>query len=127
MRIQEFSDAVGCLPGSCFTVLRNSILLYGQVLSQQGLCVCCIASTNDYLLPVCRRQRGADHHRHDAQVLFHTFTFCVRLLTTWFLLLLWAAGANVVLTTKGIDDMTLKYFVEAGVMAVRRVPKDDLK
>lgn len=37
------------------------------------------------------------------------------------------AGANVVLTTKGIDDMTLKYFVEAGVLAVRRVPKDDLK
>lgn len=36
-------------------------------------------------------------------------------------------GANVVLTTKGIDDMTLKYFVEAGVLAVRRVPKDDLK
>jgi len=32
-----------------------------------------------------------------------------------------------VLTTKGIDDMTLKYFVEAGVLAVRRVPKDDLK
>ena len=38
-----------------------------------------------------------------------------------------APGANVVLTTKGIDDMTLKYFVEAGVLAVRRVPKDDLK
>lgn len=37
------------------------------------------------------------------------------------------AGANVVLTTKGIDDLALKYFVEAGVMAVRRVPKDDLK
>jgi T-complex protein 1 subunit alpha len=37
------------------------------------------------------------------------------------------AGANVVLTTKGIDDMTLKYFVEAGVLAARRVPKDDLK
>jgi T-complex protein 1 subunit alpha len=33
----------------------------------------------------------------------------------------------VVLTTKGIDDMCLKYFVEAGVLAVRRVPKDDLK
>eukprot|EP00918_Siedleckia_nematoides_P098517 GHVU01215565.1.p1 GENE.GHVU01215565.1~~GHVU01215565.1.p1 ORF type:complete len:544 (+),score=136.04 GHVU01215565.1:1813-3444(+) len=37
------------------------------------------------------------------------------------------AGANVVLTTQGIDDMALKYFVEAGVMAVRRVPKKDLK
>ncbi|KAF8066422.1 CCT1 [Scenedesmus sp. PABB004] len=37
------------------------------------------------------------------------------------------AGANVVLTTKGIDDMTLKYFVEAGVLAVRRVAKEDLK
>jgi T-complex protein 1 subunit alpha len=32
-----------------------------------------------------------------------------------------------VLTTKGIDDLALKYFVEAGVMALRRVPKDDLK
>eukprot|EP00798_Chlamydomonas_sp_ICE-L_P030328 gene30328-35321_t len=38
-----------------------------------------------------------------------------------------AAGANVVLTTKGIDDMSLKYFVEAGVIACRRVPKDDLR
>lgn len=38
-----------------------------------------------------------------------------------------AAGANVVLTTKGIDDMSLKYFVEAGVIACRRVPKEDLR
>ena len=38
-----------------------------------------------------------------------------------------AAGANVVLTTKGIDDLCLKYFVEAGVMAARRVPKDALR
>lgn len=29
------------------------------------------------------------------------------------------SGASVVLTTKGIDDLCLKYFVEAGVMAVR--------
>lgn len=38
-----------------------------------------------------------------------------------------ASGANVILTTKGIDDMALKYFVEAGAIACRRVPKDDLK
>ena len=38
-----------------------------------------------------------------------------------------ATGANVVLTTKGIDDMCLKYFVEAGAMAVRRVAKEDLR
>lgn len=38
-----------------------------------------------------------------------------------------ASGANVILTTKGIDDMSLKYFVEAGAIAVRRVPKDDLR
>lgn len=37
------------------------------------------------------------------------------------------SGANVVLTTKGIDDMALKYFVEAGVIAVRRCKKSDLK
>ncbi|XP_076890015.1 T-complex protein 1 subunit alpha [Bidens hawaiensis] len=37
------------------------------------------------------------------------------------------AGANVVLTTKGIDDMALKYFVEAGAIAVRRVRKEDLR
>jgi T-complex protein 1 subunit alpha len=37
------------------------------------------------------------------------------------------AGANVVLTTKGIDDLCLKYFVEAGAMAVRRVKKEDLR
>lgn len=32
-----------------------------------------------------------------------------------------------ILTTKGIDDLCLKYFVEAGAMAVRRVKKEDLK
>lgn len=37
------------------------------------------------------------------------------------------AGANVVLTTKGIDDLCLKLFVEAGVMAVRRCKKEDLR
>ncbi|KAK4797619.1 hypothetical protein SAY86_029945 [Trapa natans] len=37
------------------------------------------------------------------------------------------AGANVILTTKGIDDMALKYFVEAGAIAVRRVKKDDMR
>lgn len=36
-------------------------------------------------------------------------------------------GANVVLTTGGIDDLCLKYFVEAGAMAVRRCKKNDLK
>ena len=36
-------------------------------------------------------------------------------------------GAKVILTTKGIDDLCLKYFVEAGAMAVRRVKKEDLK
>ena len=38
-----------------------------------------------------------------------------------------ASGANVVLTTKGIDDLCLKEFVEAGAMAVRRCRKEDLK
>ena len=37
------------------------------------------------------------------------------------------AGANVVLTTKGIDDMALKYFVEANAIALRRVKKEDLR
>jgi T-complex protein 1 subunit alpha len=37
------------------------------------------------------------------------------------------AGAKVVLTTKGIDDLCMKYFVEAGVLCARRVPKEDLK
>ena len=32
-----------------------------------------------------------------------------------------ATGANVILTTGGIDDLCLKYFVEAGAMAVRNV------
>ena len=38
-----------------------------------------------------------------------------------------AAGANVVLTTGGIDDLCLKYFVEHKAMAVRRCKKEDLK
>lgn len=37
------------------------------------------------------------------------------------------AGANVVLTTKGIDDLCLKSFVEKGCMAVRRCKKEDLR
>ncbi|KAJ4550612.1 chaperonin-containing T-complex alpha subunit Cct1 [Exophiala dermatitidis] len=37
------------------------------------------------------------------------------------------AGANVVLTTKGIDDLVLKLFVERGCMAVRRCKKEDLR
>lgn len=37
------------------------------------------------------------------------------------------AGANVVLTTKGMDDVCMKYFVEAGILCARRVPKEDLK
>jgi T-complex protein 1 subunit alpha len=38
-----------------------------------------------------------------------------------------AAGANVVFTTKGIDDLCLKAFVEAGAIAVRRCRKEDLR
>jgi T-complex protein 1 subunit alpha len=38
-----------------------------------------------------------------------------------------AAGANVVLCSRAIDDFALKYFVEAGVLAVRRVNKADLR
>ncbi|XP_074655999.1 T-complex protein 1 subunit alpha-like [Tubulanus polymorphus] len=38
-----------------------------------------------------------------------------------------ATGANVILTTGGIDDLCLKYFVEVGAMAVRRCKKADLK
>jgi T-complex protein 1 subunit alpha len=41
--------------------------------------------------------------------------------------LLLKAGANVILTTKGIDDMALKYFVEANCIALRRVKKEDLR
>lgn len=41
--------------------------------------------------------------------------------------LLLAAGANVILTTKGIDDMALKYFVEANCIALRRCKKEDLR
>jgi len=37
------------------------------------------------------------------------------------------AGANVILTTKGIDDLCMKYFIEAGAMAVRRCKKEDLR
>lgn len=37
------------------------------------------------------------------------------------------AGANVILTTKAVDDVASKYFVEAGAMALRRVDKKDLR
>lgn len=37
------------------------------------------------------------------------------------------AGANVILTTGGIDDMVMKQFIECNAMAVRRCKKTDLK
>lgn len=37
------------------------------------------------------------------------------------------SGANVVFTTKGIDDLCLKMFIEKGAMAVRRCKKEDLR
>lgn len=37
------------------------------------------------------------------------------------------AGTNVIYTTKGIDDMAMKYLTDAGVMAFRRVNKQDMK
>jgi len=37
------------------------------------------------------------------------------------------AGARVVLTTKGVDDLCMKYFVEAGIICARRCNKDDMK
>jgi T-complex protein 1 subunit alpha len=37
------------------------------------------------------------------------------------------SGANVILATKGIDDFALKYFVEKGCIAIRRVTKNDLR
>ncbi|XP_014208911.1 T-complex protein 1 subunit alpha [Copidosoma floridanum] len=38
-----------------------------------------------------------------------------------------SAGANVILCTGGIDDLCLKYFIDAGAMAVRRCKASDLK
>jgi len=37
------------------------------------------------------------------------------------------AGANVIFTTKGIDDLCLKHFIEKNAMAVRRCKKEDLR
>lgn len=37
------------------------------------------------------------------------------------------SGANVLFTTKGIDDLVLKLFIEKGAMAVRRAKKEDLR
>ena len=35
------------------------------------------------------------------------------------------AGCTVLFTTKGIDDFAMKYLVDGGVLAVRRVDKKD--
>mmetsp|Transcript_13793 Transcript_13793/g.25290 ORF Transcript_13793/g.25290 Transcript_13793/m.25290 type:complete len:547 (+) Transcript_13793:85-1725(+) len=37
------------------------------------------------------------------------------------------AGATAVFTTKGIDDLAMKYLIEAGILAVRRVDKRDIR
>lgn len=41
--------------------------------------------------------------------------------------LLIKAGANVILTTRGIDDMSMKYLVENNVIGIRRVDKKKLR
>lgn len=41
--------------------------------------------------------------------------------------LLLDAGVNVVMTSKGVDDLAMKYFVDKGCIAIRRVPKRDLR
>lgn len=38
-----------------------------------------------------------------------------------------STGVNVVLCSGGVDDLCMKYFIESGAMAVRRVKKSDLK
>ena len=37
------------------------------------------------------------------------------------------AGANVILTTMGIDDVANKYLVENKILGLRRVTKGDLR
>lgn len=37
------------------------------------------------------------------------------------------AGTNALFTTKGIDDMAMKYLTEANILAVRRVDKKDIR
>jgi len=37
------------------------------------------------------------------------------------------AGTNALFTTKGIDDFAMKYLIEAGILAVRRVDKKDIR
>ncbi len=37
------------------------------------------------------------------------------------------SGANVIMSSKGIDDFALKYFVEKGCIAMRRVEKNNLR
>ena len=37
------------------------------------------------------------------------------------------AGANVILTTGGIDDVANKYLVENNVLGLRRVSKSDIR
>ena len=41
--------------------------------------------------------------------------------------LLIKAGANVIVCTKGIDEFAIKYFVEQGCIAIRRVDKGELR
>jgi len=38
-----------------------------------------------------------------------------------------SAGTTAIFTSKGIDDMAMKYLVEAGILGVRRVDKKDLR
>jgi len=103
-------------------ILEGARAAQGMPLSVKDCKIACV----DFNLNKARMQMGvqvlindpAELEKVRQKELDITKQRCVKILES---------GANVILSSKGIDDFALKYFVEKGCIAIRRVPKGDLR
>jgi len=103
-------------------ILEGGRAAQGMPLMVKGCKIACI----DFNLHKAKMQMGvqvliddpAELEKVRQKELDITKQRCLRILES---------GANVILSTKGIDDFALKYFVEKGCIAIRRVNKNDLR
>ncbi len=103
-------------------ILEGARAAQGMPLQVKGCKIACI----DFNLSKAKMQMGvqiliddpAELERVRQKELDITKQRCLRILES---------GANVILSSKGIDDFALKYFVEKNCIAIRRVNKADLR
>ena len=136
VKVREFARFILSLTGDN-TTTRFSYASQGDG-CEGGLSGLRAAEGSNALGNLCGGRRAGEAGSHSTRVGTHPHSTTVSLLTLTLsnreyditkrrVQKIIKAGATVVLTTGGIDDFTLKEFVESGVMAVRRVKKEDLK